>query len=121
MAIGPRASLPKLPSFRRRAPEAKPDVKKIDDLVKSRSDKSAESNIGIKRRRVYDSESEHDAEVEMSSREGEKRMRTVSSLVDDGDDDRSQSPWQHLDDNMEAAPPAMDVRITKGKLYFIIY
>ncbi|KAK3734385.1 hypothetical protein QZH41_006203 [Actinostola sp. cb2023] len=70
--------------------------------------------LAKKKRGRYDSESEHDAEVEISSHEGLKRQRTVSNFVDDNDDDRSQSPWQHIDDNMEAAPPATDVRVTKG-------
>ncbi|XP_031568728.1 histone-lysine N-methyltransferase SETD1B-like [Actinia tenebrosa] len=111
MAMGLRASLPKLPSFKRRAPEPKPDAKKTKELAKSLLGKTVESSLSLKRRRAYDSESEHDTEVELSSREGDKRPRTVSSLVDDGDDERSQSPWQHLDD---AAPPAMDVRISKA-------
>lgn len=113
MAMGLRASLPKLPSFKRRAPEPKPDAKKTEELTKSLLDKTVGSPVSLKRRRAYDSESEHDTEVELSSREGDKRPRTVSSLVDDGDDERSQSPWQQLDD---AAPPAMDVRISKGTM-----
>lgn len=111
MAMGLRASLPK-PSFKRRVPEPKPDAKKIE-VTKSLLDKTVESSVSFKRRRIYDSESEHDTEVELSSREGDKRPRTVSSLVDDGEDERSQSPWQHLDD---AAPPAMDVRNSKGTI-----
>lgn len=110
MALGFRASLPKLPSFKRRAPEVKQDIKKTDLVDKAVSSKSTESLVDTpKKRRMYDSDSEHDAEVE-----GLKRQRTISNLIYDTDDDRSQSPWQHLDDNMEAAPPAMDVRAAKG-------
>lgn len=110
MAVGFRASLPKLPSFRRRAPEPKEDINKKEDISKVLSEKSTSVTFS-KKRRINDSETEQDTET---LHEG-KRPRTTSSLLDD-DDDRSQSPWQHLDDNLEAAPPAMDVRVTQGRI-----
>lgn len=76
-------------------------------------------SFGIpKKRHMEDSESEQDNEVETSMHDG-KRLRTISNAIDDTDDDRSQSPWQHLDDNLEAAPPATDVRAPKGNIYAI--
>lgn len=108
MALGFRTSL----SFRRRAPEVKPEAKKAENLTKVLAEKSL--SFGIPKKRQFgDRETEHDHDAESITNE-EKRIRTISSITEDTDDDRSQSPWQHLDDSMEAAPPATDVRATKG-------
>lgn len=115
MALGLRASLPKLPSFRRRVQEAKVEYKN-EKVSKTSLEKSPAISLSKKRRMI---ENDADLEGANSIQEG-KRMRTTSNLIDD-DDDRSQSPWQHIDDNLEAAPPAMDVRVSQGMWYLFVH
>ena len=114
MALGLRASLPKLPSFKfKKRVEIEMQGSIPYEVSSKQQNSPSPALFDSKRQRIDEAEadSEHDTDIELnSSRTWNKRHRTISRMEDD---DRSTSPWQHLDESMDA-PPATSVRSTEG-------
>ena len=112
MLLGLRASLPKLPSFKVKRP---PELPKTEDHHLSRKRSNTESSDMLerdsKRQLVEGADLEMETDLESSSG-WDKCPRTVSRLEEG---ERSQSPWQQLDESMDVAPRATIVRSTEGK------
>lgn len=109
MLLGLRASLPKLPSFKvKRTPE-------VEVVSGSRKRSNTESSEVLERQTkkqiMEEPDLEMDAELENSSG-SYKRLRLNNRLEEV---ERSQSPFQQLDDNVDVAPRATIVRYSEGK------
>lgn len=110
MLLGLRASLPKLPSFKvKRTSEAE----KLDSVSRKRSntESSEISERGAKKQIMEDRDLEMDTELD-SGCGFDKRLRPNHRLEEV---ERSQSPWQQLDDSIDVAPRATIVRHTEAE------
>lgn len=110
MLLGLRASLPKLPSFKvKRTPE----VEKVVSGSRKRSNTESSEVLErqTKKQILEEPDLELDAELENSSG-SYKRLRLNNKLEEA---ERSQSPFQQLDDNVDVAPRATIVRYSEGK------
>lgn len=108
MLLGLRASLPKLPSFKvKRTPE----VEKVVSGSRKRSNTESSEVLErqTKKQILEEPDLELDAELENSSG-SYKRLRLHNKLEEA---ERSQSPFQQLDDNVDVAPRATIVRYSE--------
>ena len=116
MVLGIRASLPKLPSFKVKRPPQPPKEDEVTMLSHKRSITNSPFSHERENKRHCLDDSEADSEMDTdleSSRGTERRYRTISRMEEE---ERSESPWQHLDDSMDVAPPATRVRSTRGRI-----
>ena len=112
MVHGLKASLPKLPSFKVKRTVQPPQHDKDPGLSLKRSGADSPVPSETATKRPCPEDSEVDTELD-SSRGPDRRHRTTSRMEEE---ERSESPWQHLEDSMDMAPPATRVRSTIGEL-----
>ena len=67
----------------------------------------------VKKRCTDGREADLETDTDLDS-SWDKRPRTISKVEDE---ERSQSPWQQLDDSMDIAPPATRVRSSEGEVF----
>ena len=111
MLLGLRASLPKLPSFKvKRAPEHN-KAERVDSLSRKRSNTESSDLPERELKKQIMEETDLEMETDLESSSGWRPH--TNSRLEEGE--RSQSPWQQLDDSMDVAPRATIVRSTDSK------
>lgn len=111
MLLGLRASLPKLPSFKVKRPPQPPKTEQQSLSSRKRSNtESSDLERDSKKQMVEGTDLGMETDLESSS-SSNKAPRAVSRM----EGERSHSPWQQLDESMDAAPRATIVRSTEGE------
>ena len=111
MLFGLRASLPKLPSFKlKRAPEHN-KAERVDSLSRKRSNTESSDLPEREIKKQFMEETDLEIETDLESSSGWRPH--TNNRLEEGE--RSQSPWQQLDDSMDVAPRATIVRSTDSK------
>lgn len=113
MLLGLRASLPKLPSFKvKRAPEHN-KAERVDSLTRKRSNTESSDLPERELKKQIMEETDLEMETDLESSSGWRPHTNSTCRLEEGE--RSQSPWQQLDDSMDVAPRATIVRSTDSK------